>query len=214
MLRKQLWESVQENLHTYKFKWTRNGDVYVRKNKQSERIKVVSQNVLDDLIQKQNQVGIAVASPAESLGSAHQATAFDAEVVSLTCEPQVVAPLSHLPVTKPPLLPTPHPFPALCITSDAYTVPLNSSPINLPSYANITNDLGYRYTPYERYQLKLGNRNCLLSPEEQMNTYLAGNHRNIQDQYSYGKKHSSRSLSHWELSNSCFYRFYYFILDF
>ena len=196
MLRRQLWESAQEKLHTYHFKWTRNGDVYVRKNKRSDRIKVVSKDMLDDLIKRQNQAGISVTPTSESQGSAQPVTASEAEVVMLTCESQVVAPLLPLPVAKPPLLPTPHPFPALCSTSDAYTAPLTSSPVNLPSYANITNDLGYRYTPYERYQLKLGNRNCLLSPKEQMNMYSASNRHDIQDQFFNGKKYSSRSLSH------------------
>ena len=166
------------------------------KNIRSDRIKVVSKDMLDDLIKRQNQAGISVTPTGESQGSAQPVTASEAEVVMLTCESQVVAPLLPLPVAKPPLLPTPHPFPALCSTSDAYTAPLTSSPVNLPSYANITNDLGYRYTPYERYQLKLGNRNCLLSPKEQMNMYSASNRHDIQDQSFNGKKYSSRSLSH------------------
>ena len=52
--RRLLRDRAEEKLHSYKFKWVKNGTVWVRKERNSKPIKVVSDEVLDDLIKNQD----------------------------------------------------------------------------------------------------------------------------------------------------------------
>ena len=57
------------------------------------------------------------------------------------------------------------------------------------SYAHVANGVGYSFTPYERHQLNMGNRNCLLSPGEQRLLYQAS------QQYPFRKLRTNRASS-------------------
>ena len=203
MKRKQLWESVGKNLDAYQFKWIKNGDVYVRKNKTSKRIKIVSATMLEKLINKQTQDGAVSNSPAKVQKSSAKAQNLlqpgivndeaSAEVSS-ACQSQANYP--PLPAPLPSLVQSPSLcFPPARIISDAYPAPLNIAPIYSPSYSHVTNNTGYSFTPYERHQLNLGNRNSLLSPREQRYIHSTDVQNVIRQNYSHGRCYNSRSLS-------------------
>ena len=52
--RRLLWDSVENKLDTYRYKWIKNGDIYVKKVANSKPIKIKSDHVLDELISEQN----------------------------------------------------------------------------------------------------------------------------------------------------------------
>ena len=53
--RRMLWDLVESKLHSYRFKWIKNGKIFVKKYAKSWPIKVQSELVLNQLIAKQNE---------------------------------------------------------------------------------------------------------------------------------------------------------------
>ena len=198
MKRKQLWESVEKNLVSYQFKWTRNGDVFVRRNKTSRRIKIVSAKMLDDLIEKQNQDCVVLNSsandPPQPADLQDPTQPPNKEASSVVVLPAHDPNYPALPDPSPPLLPSPsRRFPPTHVISNAYSTPLNY--LDSPTYSHVTNNTGYSYTPYERHQLNLGNRNSLLSPREQMHIHSTDGHNYTRQKYPHGGFRNSRSFS-------------------
>ena len=56
--RRLLKERVDKELHSFQFKWVKNGNILVRKNKWSRAVKVVSEEVLD-MLKNQSKEGHA-----------------------------------------------------------------------------------------------------------------------------------------------------------
>ena len=54
--RRLLWDSVQENLGHFRYKWVKRGKIYVRHHANSKVIKVLSERVLNDLIAKNHHL--------------------------------------------------------------------------------------------------------------------------------------------------------------
>ena len=55
--RRLLKEKVDNELHSFQFKWVKNGNIFVRKNKWSKPVKIASEEELRNLLQKQNNPG-------------------------------------------------------------------------------------------------------------------------------------------------------------
>ena len=55
--RRVLWESVQKKLTNFRSKWVFRGSIYVRKHANSEKIKVISEHVLNDLVAANERPG-------------------------------------------------------------------------------------------------------------------------------------------------------------
>ena len=64
--RRLLWDSVQENLGHFRYKWVKRGKIYVRQHANSEVIKVLSERVLNDLTAKKSLPGASLSGRQES----------------------------------------------------------------------------------------------------------------------------------------------------
>lgn len=60
--RRLLREKARENLTSYKYQWVRNGSIFVKRDRYSRPIRIVSEAQLDELISEQNQTprGVAI----------------------------------------------------------------------------------------------------------------------------------------------------------
>ena len=58
LTRRLLWDSTESELSSYRFKWIRNGNIFVKKDAKSRPIKIVSENVLNQLIEEQNELNV------------------------------------------------------------------------------------------------------------------------------------------------------------
>ena len=168
--RKQLLETAETQLTTYKFKWTKNGDIYVKKHAKSKRIKIASQKMLDKLIADQNEdtpiKSLATVPPPMQTGVPPPASSNEEAPTSTPENYMSSSNFPHLPIPSPSLIPSQR-FPP---PGNVHTPPL----LNIPSAysfvcaANYAENSYLPYTPFEQRQLDLGNRNSLLSPREQM----------------------------------------------
>ena len=154
--------------------------------------------MLDDLIEKQNKDCVILNSsannPPQPADVQDPPRPSNDEASSVVVLPTHDPNYPPLPDPSPPLLPSPSlRFPSTHVTSDAYSVPLNYS--DSPTYSHVTNNTGYSYTPYERHQLNLGNRNSLLSPREQMYIHSTDGHNYSRPNYSHGRFRNSRAFS-------------------
>ena len=52
--RRLLKDRAENQLHSYHFKWVKNGNIFVRKHRRSNPIKISSEKILDELIHEQN----------------------------------------------------------------------------------------------------------------------------------------------------------------
>lgn len=51
--RRMLWDRVDKELHSFAYKWVKNGKIFVRRFPKSRSIKILSEKVLDELLKKQ-----------------------------------------------------------------------------------------------------------------------------------------------------------------
>lgn len=219
--RRELWDSVVTKLASYKRKWRRNGKIFVKKSHKSPTIKITSDHVLQKLLKADTgarephrqpsevrEIEDPVTSSAEKQvadRSAHTENGHVAEIEPTPADrrvpprelfPRFTAPSQSKVSSSPPRFPHP--------STLRYPPPFTRrpNPTTLrnfrPLYSHIVpNSMGYKYTPYERYQLGQGNRNCLLSPNEQRLMQQATSYNSVvQHQYFDGVSRKSRPFSH------------------
>ena len=184
LTRRNIYEQAEKELKSYKYTWSKNGNVFVRKTPKSKSIKVNTKDVLDKLIasEKKPREPAVCEKPA---AEAPAAASFDVEnQTSLLPLPMPISPSLPLSVPISPSLHVPQSLRApqsLCSSPLVCNTPLQSTQptavtntVSTLSY--IANDIGYNFTAFERYQLKRGNRNSLLSPTQQRLMYDAISH--------------------------------------
>ena len=167
--RKCLLDLAQKELTSYQFKWSANGDIFVRRNKRSKSIRITNEKLLNDLINAQKYPANQDIVPQPQ----KQPSAEEVIDVSTSALPHSSAlpnrtPFPMLQCPSPPLSPSQRfPPPVSQLRPPVMTRP----PSALGSYANATH-AGNNYaqfTPY-RYSSRSNfiNRNSLLSPNEIM----------------------------------------------
>ena len=162
--RKRLLDLAQKELTSYHFKWTTNGDIFVRKEKRSRSIRIINEKMLNDLISAQNcPPNNHVVQQPQKQQSVDDVTT-SALPLSSALPNRTPFPLLQCP--SPPLSPLQRfPPPMSQQRPPAMTRP----PTALGSYANATHTVNNcaQFTPY-RYSSRSNfiNRNSLLSPSE------------------------------------------------
>ena len=133
------------------------------------------------MIAEQHRKGSNRLPPEESSAVMHNTALLKSPSPATTRQPSLSVPqLQRLaPVLPPPGFPNLGPAspPLIPPLLPRFPQPRNNntllSSFNPYARSYATENVHYRYTPYERLQLGLGNRNCLLSPGEQMAMHSA-----------------------------------------
>ena len=193
--RKQLLESAKEKLTSFKFVWSKNGNVFAKKDKWSKKVKITSEAIIDGLIHDQGKVNVTVdqlveplhaelatasipshAEPAIAPKPPHAdsspSSALPHQVVEETAHSVGLLQPSQFPAMSPAspgLLPSQH-FPPQ--PRSPMPVSMSNAASSSGSYANITTPnsnrprLPYLY-PYQS-RMSTFNQNSLMNPSEMM----------------------------------------------
>lgn len=216
--RRELWSRVQNELTSYPHAWIHNGKIYVRKQQNSRSLIITGERKLEELLREQKagiekdrstpsppEDGVASrkARPHMRLAPKQAVTARPATSIAVMDNPgSVCSPSSdHLvgqtsQVPRPSLAPLPLRLPTLSTWPPLRSPSITAVPPNAYSYTNAYDDIGYKFTAYEKHQLSLGNRNSLLSPGEQKRLVSYYDNLNgARKQYTNGAYNKSRSFS-------------------
>ena len=150
LIRRKLKEKVENELTSYRFKWVKNGNIFVKKTPQSRPIKITDDEVLQHLIKEQNEnrsQKAAVArrppmsmadgrrpppspnSPSRSIPNSRQEKRYASSAQQKT-HPSQIPPITHeLSYTH---------FPSLMHSQSSLSLPNRSSPF--PGYTNNRNN--------------------------------------------------------------------------
>ena len=181
--RKMLWESTEEKLPDYRFKWITNGNIFVKKDTVSRRIKVESEFVLEQLANQREAISNA---PTKTGGAS--TSPMLANPQSSLQKGQSSRPPPHSP-SQPALPPPLSSYPPLGSQGAAHktkqTLNHTHAQRRLPTIAPSTyDDTEQRqlrsappFVPYEPFSRNYFNRNTLLSPQSYMHSYPVNNSR-------------------------------------
>ena len=164
MIRRQLLKTAETQLTSYAFKWMKNGDIFVRKDKHSYSIKITNEAVLKNLIADQAANEVAT-PPANVIQEIHPSLPVLEGAVALP------PPLSDY-VPLPSATPLPLNLQRFPHTGSLTPLPKPHTPITPRSYVNVANNETSSLAPIRPvgYQSRTNfyNRNSLLSPSEML----------------------------------------------
>ena len=192
-----MMETAKSKPTSFQFKWTSNGEIFVRKNKKSRSVKIVNEEMLNDLIAEQdcklsNPATVSPDKMAESVPKIRAPPKCSAEPA-----PQF-PPIISCTLPQAPYLPERQRFPP----SPSHATPPVYVPTSLGSYANATNSAHKYFVPYTPYRQQtrtnFTNRNSLLSPNALMSMHQTLNQHylsnNVRPRFPSGK-YKSRAFS-------------------
>ena len=222
--RRLLWDDVEKKLSRCHSKWvSKNGNIFVKEHGHSRAVQITSKQTITNLAKKwhprkqKSQISPSVedreAEPAPPAISKQPVVNLSPPISTPEAihpgKPDVLssvrANVKALPVSSKCAQKCSESFPRLPIASPSLNPSQRFPPpgmshtprFNIPiPYSHVSNGNGYSFTPYERFQLGLGNRNCLLSPNEQRLIYQAtGSNSTARQQLYNGTSSKSRSFS-------------------